>query len=86
MSERPALLEVRGLDVRFGAVHAVNDVSFTLPAGPYGLGLVGESGSGKTTTGRAVMRLAPIGNGSILHVDDNNATNTGRFYRVLTNP
>jgi oligopeptide/dipeptide ABC transporter ATP-binding protein len=66
LSGGPALLEVRGLDVRFGAVHAVDDVSFELPAGPYGLGLVGESGSGKTTTGRAVMRLAPIGHGSIL--------------------
>jgi oligopeptide/dipeptide ABC transporter ATP-binding protein len=73
LSERPALLEVRGLDVRFGAVHAVNDVSFELPAGPYGLGLVGESGSGKTTTGRAVMRLAPIGRGSIL-VDGRDVT------------
>jgi oligopeptide/dipeptide ABC transporter ATP-binding protein len=60
------LLEVRDLHVRFGAVRAVDGVSLDLAAGPFGLGLVGESGSGKTTTGRAVMRLAPIERGSIL--------------------
>lgn len=66
MSGTPApLLDVRDLHVRFGDVRAVDGVSFQLPAGPYGLGLVGESGSGKTTTGRAVMRLAPIERGSV---------------------
>jgi peptide/nickel transport system ATP-binding protein len=59
------LLDVRDLHVRFGDVRAVDGVSFQLPAGPYGLGLVGESGSGKTTTGRAVMRLAPIERGTV---------------------
>jgi oligopeptide/dipeptide ABC transporter ATP-binding protein len=58
-------LDVRDLHVRFGAVRAVDGVSFQLPGGPYGLGLVGESGSGKTTIGRAVMRLTPIERGSV---------------------
>ena len=66
MNAPAPLLEVRDLHVRFGAVRAVDGVSLDLAAGPFGLGLVGESGSGKTTTGRAVMRLAPIERGSIL--------------------
>jgi oligopeptide/dipeptide ABC transporter ATP-binding protein len=40
-------------------------VSFSVPAGPFGLGLVGESGSGKTTTGRAILRLVAVAGGSI---------------------
>jgi oligopeptide/dipeptide ABC transporter ATP-binding protein len=61
-----ALLEVRDLHVRFDGVRAVDGVSLSLPAGPYGVGLVGESGSGKTTIGRAIMRLVPISGGDVL--------------------
>jgi oligopeptide transport system ATP-binding protein len=39
-----------------GAVHAVDDVSFTIQQGET-LGLVGESGCGKSTTGRAILQL-----------------------------
>ena len=60
-------LDVTGLTVWFpirggifqrqiGWVHAVEDVSFTIPRGTT-LGLVGESGSGKTTIGRAIVRI-----------------------------
>jgi len=59
------LLEVRDLSVRFGEVRAVDGISFSLPSGPFGLGLVGESGSGKTTVGRALMRLLEPSSGSI---------------------
>jgi oligopeptide/dipeptide ABC transporter ATP-binding protein len=59
------LLEVEDLLVRFGNVRAVDGVSFSLPAGPFGLGLVGESGSGKTTTARALLRLVPAERGAI---------------------
>jgi oligopeptide/dipeptide ABC transporter ATP-binding protein len=60
-----SLLEVEDLHVRFGPVRAVDGVTFSLPAGPFGLGLVGESGSGKTTTARALLRLVPVERGSI---------------------
>jgi oligopeptide transport system ATP-binding protein len=60
-----ALLEIAGLQVRFGSVRAVDGVSLEIPAGPFGLGLVGESGSGKTTIGRAVLRLVPPAAGQI---------------------
>lgn len=65
--DRPALLEVRNLSMRFqlrrgflGAmpgltVDAVKDVDLTVYQGET-LGLVGESGCGKTTLGRCVLR------------------------------
>ena len=48
----------RGIIVRreVGAVHAVDDVSFSIRHGET-LGLVGESGCGKSTTGRTVLQL-----------------------------
>ena len=67
MSER--LLEVKNLKKYFktprGALHAVDDISFTLERGGT-LGIVGESGCGKSTTGRCVMRLIEPTGGSIL--------------------
>ncbi|MGN6380552.1 MAG: ABC transporter ATP-binding protein [Gaiellales bacterium] len=60
------MLEVDGLEVRFGPVTAVDGVSFTVPDGPFGLGLVGESGSGKTTIGRALARLVKPSAGTVV--------------------
>jgi peptide/nickel transport system ATP-binding protein len=58
------LLEVRDLDIAFGAVppllHAVDGVSFHLDAGEV-LGMVGESGCGKTATARAIIGLNRTG-------------------------
>ncbi len=51
-----ALLEVRGLQIRFGAVEAVRGISLQLDEGEV-LGLVGESGSGKSVTALAIMGL-----------------------------
>ena len=60
------MLEIRNLAVRFGAVVAVDDVSFSIPDGPFGLGLVGESGSGKSTIARTIMRLTEPSAGEIV--------------------
>jgi peptide/nickel transport system ATP-binding protein len=58
-----AILEARNLSVDYltdhgTALHAVEDVSFSLEQGR-SLGLVGESGCGKTTAMLGVLRLLP---------------------------
>jgi oligopeptide/dipeptide ABC transporter ATP-binding protein len=59
------VLELHDLHVRFGTVHAVAGVSFSVPEGPAAVGLVGESGSGKSTIIRAILQLVPYDEGTI---------------------
>jgi ABC-type branched-subunit amino acid transport system ATPase component len=65
MAERagPAALEVRGLNVFYGASHALQGVDLRLERGA--LSVVGRNGMGKTTLCKAIMGLVPIGSGSI---------------------
>lgn len=51
-----AVVRVDGLDVSYGAVPVVHDVSFSI-AGRECLALVGESGSGKTSVARSIAGL-----------------------------
>jgi len=51
-----------------GYVKAVDDVSFSIPAGKT-LGLVGESGCGKTTVARTLIRLIPATAGNVFFND-----------------
>jgi peptide/nickel transport system ATP-binding protein len=50
------MIEIEGLNVRFGEFHAVRDAAFRVDAGE-AFGLVGESGSGKTTVLKAIAGL-----------------------------
>jgi oligopeptide transport system ATP-binding protein len=72
-----ALLEIRDLSVHYPGranwffqtaepKRAVDGISFTIPKGKT-VGLVGESGSGKSTTGKAIIKLAPLTAGQILY-------------------
>jgi oligopeptide/dipeptide ABC transporter ATP-binding protein len=51
-------LEVTGLDVRYGQVHAVRDACLTVGAGQV-VALVGETGCGKSSLALAAARLLP---------------------------
>ncbi len=55
----------KGLFDRPGIVRAVDDISFSIPAGR-ALGMVGESGCGKTTSARAVLRLIEPDAGDVI--------------------
>ncbi|MFD9245872.1 ATP-binding cassette domain-containing protein, partial [Streptomyces sp. NPDC059556] len=76
------VLVVKGLRRSYGAVRAVDDVSFTLPHGG-SLGIVGESGSGKTTTARIVVGLEKADEGEV-HVRGRSRTERrrGRAHRL----
>jgi len=58
------LLEVEGLTRRFGAVTALDGLSFAVPAGEV-VGFLGPNGAGKTTTMRAVFGLAELDGGTV---------------------
>jgi len=60
-----ATLEVRGLEVAYGTVPAVRDVSFTVDEGEI-VGLIGPNGAGKSTTLHAITGLMPASAGDVL--------------------
>ena len=55
---------VRNLAKRFGSFHAVDDVSFEVPAGQL-VALLGPSGSGKSTILRIIAGLEPAAQGEL---------------------
>jgi uncharacterized protein (UPF0261 family)/ABC-type branched-subunit amino acid transport system ATPase component len=67
MAERKRIgspaLDIRGLNVFYGASHALQGVDLTLDGGI--LAVVGRNGMGKTTLCKAIMGLVPISSGSI---------------------
>jgi ABC-type glutathione transport system ATPase component len=59
------VLVASGLRKKFGDFTAVDDVSFSIPAGG-SLAIVGESGSGKTTIAKMIVGLERLTEGSIV--------------------
>jgi ABC-2 type transport system ATP-binding protein len=76
-SSREPVVSVRGLSKRYGAVIAVDRLSFTLERGTI-TGFLGPNGAGKTTTVRLLLGLAEPSSGEALVF--------GRRYRELEDP
>jgi branched-chain amino acid transport system ATP-binding protein len=57
-------LELAALEVRYGAVAAVRDVSFSVEKGEI-VGLIGPNGAGKSTTLHAITGLVPAHAGDV---------------------
>ncbi len=70
-------IEIRNLSKSFGAVRAVDDVSFTVEAGTV-TGYLGPNGAGKTTTLRSLLGLVTPDSGEALV--------NGQRYASLSHP
>ena len=72
-----AVIDIRNLSKHFGAVAAVNDLSFSVAPGQV-TGFLGPNGAGKTTTLRMLLGLVKPSAGT--------ATIGGKAYRDLEHP
>ena len=60
-----AMLEVNGLNVYYGLIHALHDVSFRVEEGEI-VALIGANGAGKTTILHTVSGLLAAKSGSVV--------------------
>lgn len=58
-SDKKTLLSVEGLNVFYGGIHALKDISFTVGEGEI-VSLIGANGAGKTTSLRAISGIVPF--------------------------
>jgi branched-chain amino acid transport system ATP-binding protein len=59
------MLELKNVNVYYGAIHALKDISFKVDEGSI-VTLIGANGAGKTSTLRAISGLAHVKSGDIL--------------------
>ncbi len=59
-----ALLEVKNLEVYYGLIHAIRDVSFEVNEGEI-VALIGANGAGKTTIMHSICNLIPKAGGTV---------------------
>jgi len=62
------VLEIKGLSVTYGGLHALNEVSLEVAAGQF-VAIVGPNGAGKTTLFKAISGTVPVLRGDILYDD-----------------
>ena len=65
----PALLELKGLQVAYGGIHAVKGIDLTVAQGEL-VCLIGANGAGKTTTLKGITGLQPVKSGTILYAGE----------------
>ncbi|MBA3348195.1 MAG: ATP-binding cassette domain-containing protein, partial [Actinobacteria bacterium] len=59
-----AILELESIEVRYGRIAAVRDLSLEVGRGEI-VGLIGPNGAGKSTTLNAIAGLVPLGAGDV---------------------
>lgn len=59
------MLEIKNINVHFGVIHALKDISLSVDEGEI-VTLIGANGAGKTTTLRTISGLKKLTNGNIL--------------------
>ena len=64
MNPEPALLELSHLEVHYGGIRALHDLSLKVREGSI-VTLIGANGAGKSTTLRTISGLVPLSSGSI---------------------
>ena len=65
MNDKLPAIEVRGLDKRFGPIHAVRNISFSVNHGEV-LGFLGPNGAGKSTTMKMITGFLEPTDGTVL--------------------
>lgn len=60
-----SLLEIKDLEVYYGAINALKGISFNVEQGEI-IALIGANGAGKTTTLHTISGLIPARNGSVM--------------------
>jgi branched-chain amino acid transport system ATP-binding protein len=74
------LLELRGLKVSYGGIHAVKGIDLDVKSGEL-VCLIGANGAGKTTTLKGICGLLPVRDGTI-HYDGSDITGKPAFELV----
>ena len=65
-----ALLNVENLNVYYGVIHAIKNISFSVEQGDI-VTLIGANGAGKTTILQTITGLVPLSSGTITFEDNN---------------
>lgn len=65
-----ALLSVENLNVYYGVIHAIKNISFSVEQGDI-VTLIGANGAGKTTILQTITGLVPMSSGNIIFEDNN---------------
>ncbi|MEI6723032.1 MAG: ATP-binding cassette domain-containing protein, partial [Betaproteobacteria bacterium] len=64
-----SLLEIKGLEVRYGGIRAVKGVDLSVDEGEL-VCLIGANGAGKTSTLKALCGMLPVAAGSVRYAGE----------------